>query len=367
MVERRPSGNPVRALAQIAVIAAAAALIFAWTGGWLTPNRISGATMVDALQYNAGRIHAGFRRAHSKGICVAGHFESNGAGTALSRAALFPAGSIPLIGRFNTNGSDPTGHDSTAVFHGLGLRFQLPDGEEWRMAMDQTPIFVVSNPVDFDALQIASKPDAATGMPDPAKMKPFLATHPETQAFLDYMGKTPMPSSFASGTYHSIHAFRFVDDSGAERMVRWQFNPETPFTALDKNTLDSLPANFLFDDILARIKNGPVKWHLMVIPANPGDQTDNATVQWQGVHKSIDVGTMVLDQVATEWEGNCRDYNYDPLILPRGVEGSDDPLLPARSAAYSVSFRRRAIEGPRPDAITLADQAKGDQAKGGVK
>ncbi len=359
MVANGPSGNPVRALAGIAVIAGAAALIFAWTGGWLTPNRISGDTLIDALQYNAGRIYAGFRRAHSKGVCVAGRFESNGAGTALSRAALFPAGSIPLIGRFNTNGSDPTGRDSTAVFHGLGLRFQLPDGEEWRMAMDQTPIFVVSNPADFEALQIASKPDAATGKPDPAKMGPFLATHLETKAFLEYMAKTPTPSSFANGTYHSINAFRFVDNNGVERSVRWQFNPETPFTALDKNTLDSLPANFLFDDILARIKKGPVRWHMMVILANPGDQTDNATVQWQGEHKSIDVGTMVLDQVATEWEGNCRDYNYDPLILPKGVERSDDPLLAARSAAYSVSFRRRAIEGPRPDAITLQERAEG--------
>lgn len=360
-MENSSSRNPVPALALIAAIAAACAAIFAWVGGWLTPNRISGDTMINSLQYNAGRIHDGFRRAHSKGICVAGHFESNGAGTALSRAALFPKGAVPLIGRFNTGGSDPMGRDSTAIFHGFGVRFQLPDGEEWRMAMDQTPIFVVSNPHDFDALQIASKPDAKTGKPDPAKMGPFLATHPETQAFLDYVTKSPMPSSFANGTYHSINAFRFIDDSGMERMVRWQFEPETPFTALDKNTLDSLPANFLFDDILARIRKGPVKWHMILILANPGDQTDNATVQWQGDHKSVDAGTMVLDQVATEWDGNCRDYNYDPLILPKGVTRSDDPLLPARSAAYSVDFRRRAVEGPRPDAITLQERAEGGE------
>ncbi len=98
---------------------------------------------------------------------------------------------------------------------------------------------------------------------------------------------------------------------------------------------------------------------MVVVVANPGDRTDNATVRWMGPHRQIDVGTLVLDHAATEEQGNCRDYNYDPMILPEGVAASDDPLLPARSAAYSASFRRRAVEGPRVDAITKA-QAKGD-------
>ena len=135
--------------------------------------------------------------------------------------------------------------------------------------------------------------------------------------------------------------------------MRWQFEPETPFTAVDKSMLDKQPPDFLFDDLLARIKQGPLKWHMRVVLANPGDRTDNATVQWIGPHQSVDVGTLVLDNATPEDTGHCRDYNYDPLILPKGVAGSDDPLLAARSATYSASFRRRALEGPRPDAITL--------------
>ena len=33
--------------------------------------------------------------------------------------------------------------------------------------------------------------------------------------------------------------------------------------------------------------------------------------------------------------GACRDVNFDPLVLPAGIAASDDPLLSARSAAYS--------------------------------
>jgi catalase len=48
------------------------------------------------------------------------------------------------------------------------------------------------------------------------------------------------------------------------------------------------------------------------------------------------------------------------LVLPSGITPSDDPLLSARSAVYSQSFRRRAGEMKQPTAITPADVGKGD-------
>ncbi len=350
------SSSPVPRVAFIAAILAAVLAVFAWVGGFLTPARLSGGAITDVMQAANGKVYPGFRRAHAKGLCVTGHFEANGAGVALSRAALFPIGPVPVIGRFSTGGGDPTAADGRPVFHALGLRFALPDGEEWRMAIDHTPIFIVSTPADFVALQKAAVPDPATGAPDPTRMKAFVGTHPETAAFLDYMKTAPLPSSFANGTYYSINAFRFVDAQGRSEAVRWQFEPETPFAALDPATLDKQAPDFLFDDLLARIRQGALRWRMIVVVANRGDRTDNATVRWTGPHRQVDVGTLVLDRAATEVKGNCRDYNYDPMILPKGVTASDDPLLPLRSAVYSASFRRRALEGPRPDAITTTRQ-----------
>jgi len=306
------------------------------------------------MQVANGNIFPGYRRAHAKGACVTGHFTSNGAGAALSRASLFAPGSVPVIGRFSTGGGDPMAADGRVVFHALGLRFSLPGGEEWRMALDHTPIFIVSNPADFLALMHASAPVAATGKPDPATIGAFVGSHPETAAFLAYMKTAPLPSSFANGTYHSIDAFRFKDANGRATAVRWQFEPETPFAALDKATIDKQPPDFLFDDLLARAKQAPLKWHMVLVVANPGDRTDNATIEWTGPHRTIDAGELVLDRATTEMQGDCRDYNYDPTILPKGVAISDDPLLATRSAVYSASFRRRGIEGPKPDALTLA-------------
>jgi catalase len=62
-----------------------------------------------------------------------------------------------------------------------------------------------------------------------------------------------------------------------------------------------------------------------------------------------------VQRAEAEADGPCRDLNYDPTILPAGIAISDDPLLPARSAAYARSFDLRTAESadyPRvePDA-----------------
>ena len=61
-----------------------------------------------------------------------------------------------------------------------------------------------------------------------------------------------------------------------------------------------------------------------------------------------------MTHAQAEADGPCRDYNYDPLILPGGVRPSDDPLLAARSSAYANSFDRRTAEAAHYPHTTAA-------------
>jgi catalase len=67
---------------------------------------------------------------------------------------------------------------------------------------------------------------------------------------------------------------------------------------------------------------------------------------------------LTIKQVESEDANPVRDINFDPLVLPDGMAGSDDPLLSARSAAYSVSFTRREGEHKNPSAVSTAEIAK---------
>jgi catalase len=93
-------------LAAIGAVLAGIAGLFAYAGGWLTPGTLTPASMIDTFE-KVGGLHPGFRRNHAKGVCISGYFNSNGRGVALSKAAIFPSGRVPVIGRFALAGGQP--------------------------------------------------------------------------------------------------------------------------------------------------------------------------------------------------------------------------------------------------------------------
>ena len=125
-------------LAAIGVRLAGIVGLFAYAGGWLSPHTLSPASMIDTFEKVNGR-HPGFRRNHAKGVCVSGYFDSNGRGVELSKAAVFPAGRVPVVGRFALAGGLPYVADAPSTVRSLAILFKLPDGEEWRTAMIDLP------------------------------------------------------------------------------------------------------------------------------------------------------------------------------------------------------------------------------------
>lgn len=59
------------------------------------------------------------------------------------------------------------------------------------------------------------------------------------------------------------------------------------------------------------------------------------------------MGSVVLTTAQDQANGNCRDLNFDPTVVPAGVALSNDPVLAARAAAYAQSFDRREHETAR--------------------
>jgi catalase len=342
--------NPARALVIVIVLAVTAGA-FAYVGGFLTPGRLDADRFADAMEASAGGPHPGFRRAHAKGICIAGSFIGAAPGRAISRAAVFDGAAIPVTGRLAEAAPDPFAKDSTEAVRSMALRLQPPGSPEWRMAINDTPGLHVSTPQAFYDNVVASTPDPATGKPDPVKMQAFLAAHPETVAFLARMKARKLASGFANDTYNSVDGFIFVAPDGSRRLVRWSMEAEEPFATLTEAARNAMPANYMFDDLLARIGHGPVKWRLVATLAQPGDPNRAAEV-WPADRPRVVMGELTIDHGESEATGNCQDINFDPLVLPPGIAPSDDPIPFARSAIYAVSFRRRASEHKPPSAVS---------------
>jgi catalase len=354
MSQPQPSSLVLR-YAFIVIVLAAVVGSFAWVAGWIhwpgSEPALTPARMIDAFENSMGK-HAGFRRNHAKGVCVSGYFESNGSGATLSRASVFERGRTPVIGRFSAPGGNPAEDDADAPVRSFALRFSMQNGEQWRTAMNSVPIFSVGTPEALYEQLMALRPDAGTGRPDPAKLNAFLAKHPETRRFREWIDTHPPSSAFYNASYFGIDAFRFVDAKGNARFVRWSVVPDTPYAPSNERTNPARDSDFLAHDLGLRLRAGPVSWRLMLTPAGPGDPVDDATRAWPPEREShrVEAGTIVIERSESQIDGACRDINFDPLVLPDGIAPSNDPLLAARSATYAVSFDRRTSEEARSGA-----------------
>jgi len=333
----RPNAFPLKPIMVIGATISIAAIAFVYTAGWITPHRLTPTKLVAALLPSKGPA-LGHRRNHAKGICFSGAFDANGAGSELSKAKVFERGQYPVVGRFNIAGPDPQVPDAMVPVRGLGIRIMDPDGQEWRSAMIDAPVFAAPTPRAFFEFLTAS------ASKDPNAFKQYSSTHPEIFTFISWVKGHSRTESWTEDRFNSLDSFVFIDKAGAKSVVRWSFLPYTKPVAVSPEELVKREPDFLEEDIIERVVAAPQSWNLVITVANPGDPTSDPTRAWPADRRMVNVGTLTVRQIELEVDGPCRDINFDPSVLPAGMTTSDDPFPAARSAAYRVSHNARMEE-----------------------
>lgn len=301
---------------------------------------------VDQFEATFGKFE-GYRRSGAKGICATGEFVGTPEARTLSTASAFSGKPVPVIVRFSVGGANPKAPDNAKSQRNLALQFNLPDGEQWQMGNISAPVFGASSPQQFLALVASRQADPATKQPDPAKIKMFNEANPDVLLLGKHFASQPVPASFGSVNYWGVHGFGFVNASGAKQFGKWIFEPVAGLQGLTDDEAKAKGPSFLFDDLRQRVKEGKVAFNFNLELAQPGDKIDNATVPLPAGSKKVTLGTLKVTAVSDDASGPCLTIAYNPLVLPKGVEASTDPMLAARAAPYGVSLGRRLTEGPK--------------------
>jgi catalase len=291
------------------------------------------------VQLNGG-IHTGFRFMHAKGIVTSGTFTPTAEAKALSRAAHFNGPPVPVTVRFSNAPGVPTNADNNPGSgpRGIAIRFNLPGGAFTDIVSISHNGFVVGTGEDFLAFLKAaavSGPDA----PHPKPIETFLGSHPRAAKFL--MEVQARPKSYATLAYFGNNAFVFVDSSGKKQVVRYQIVPVAGVAMLDSAAAVKAGENYLIEDIQKRIAAGPVQFRLYAQLPEPGDPTNDGSIVWPDDRKRVLLGTIRLTKVEPNQEELQRSLTFNPTFLTSGIELSDDPLVPLRSAVYALSVAHR--------------------------
>jgi catalase len=296
--------------------------------------------IADVVVQLDGGIHTGFRFMHAKGIVVSGSFTPTAQAKALSRAAQFTGGAVPVTVRFSNAPGVPTNadNDPRSGPRGMAIRFKLPNGGFTDIVSISHNGFVVGTGEEFLAFLkaiAASGPDA----PHPNPIEAFFGSHPRAAKFAGEVGARPR--SYATAAYFGNNAFVFVDGNGKKQLVRYQIIPQAGVANLDSASAAKAGENYLQDDIQRRLARGPVLFQLYAQLPNPGDPTNDGSIVWPDDRKRVLLGTIRLTRVEPKQEELQRSLAFNPTFLTSGIELSDDPLVPLRSAVYALSVAHR--------------------------
>ena len=298
------------------------------------------AQIVETMRALAGP-HPGFRPVHAKGIVCSGTFRGAPQARDVSRAAHLQGQAVPTVIRFANASGNPEVHDGLANVRSLAVKFQFPDDKNADILANSVEGFPARTPEEFLAFLRAQLPDPVTGQPTPDAVPRFLGNHPAARAFIERLMQKPVPASYGQASYHAEHAFRFTAADGTSRFGRYHWAPEAGEAYLSPDDASARNANFLREELESRLRTAPVVFRLMLQLAAEGDPTDDVTALWPADRTMVELGRLEVTGISPTSATDERRLVFDPTNLTDGIDLSADPIPPARSSAYSISYDHR--------------------------
>jgi catalase len=283
--------------------------------------------------------HPGFRPVHAKGVLLTGRFTPAPQAASLTLAPHAIRSSTPVTVRF----SDTTGiplapdNDPNASPRGMAVRFHLAERVHTDIIAHSADGFPARTGDEF--LEFLTALVASAGKPSPTPIEQYLGSHPAALAFVQKA--SAIPASFAREAYFGVTAMKFVNRQGASQFGRYRIVPAAGVQHLSAAEAGAKGANYLFEDLAARLGSGPVRFDVVVQAAAEGDAVDDATVLWPADRPLIPFGSLTLTGISADNAHMQKQMIFDPIPRVEGIEPSDDPLLELRAAIYLISGRRR--------------------------
>src|ERR1700746_577973 len=218
--------------------------------------------LLGTLDELSGGAHPGFRPAHAKGLMCIGTFSPSPQAAGLTRAPHTTRPSTPVTVRYSDSTGIPTIPDNDPARsgpRGIAVRFHLADHVHTDIVAHSTNGFPVRTGEEFLEFLRAA---AAAGTGKPEARGAFLAAHPGGKRFVE--APKPIPTSFAREAFFAVTSFRFTNAQGVSRHGRLRLRPEEGAESLSDEQAAAKSADFLFEEIGARLARGPVRLGVFV-------------------------------------------------------------------------------------------------------
>lgn len=291
--------------------------------------------LLDALAKGCPHI-SGTRLNHARGVLASGTFVATPEAAAITVAAHMQGLAVPLLVRFSNFTGDPNiaDNDPRANPRGIAVRFSPVDSASVDLVGHAVDGFPAANPKEFlEFLRAANMASEA-----PEAFERYLDQHAAAKRFIRMIPATPR--SYVGECYFGLHALAYLATDGCRTVGRAQIVPVEGSLRLSADEAAKRSTDFLKQGIRRLIADAPVHMKLLLQVAEREDRLDDISTPWPEGRRLITLGLLKLDRVIAD-EDQQSLLAFDPANLATGIESVGDPMLPMRSAAYRLAYKRR--------------------------
>ncbi|TCM14392.1 catalase [Novosphingobium sp. PhB165] len=298
------------------------------------------------------------RIVHARGSGAHGVFECTQAIPELTKASIFQeAGkTCPVFVRFSTVAGGAGSVDTPRDVRGFAVKFYTETGN-WDLVGNNIPVFFIQDAIKFPDLVHSVKMEADRGYPQAASAHDtfwdFVSLMPESLHMIMWaMSDRAIPRSFRMMEGFGVHTFRFVNESGEGKFVKFHWRPVLGMESLvwdEAVKIAGADPDFHRRDLFEAIAGGGFPaWDLGVqvfdeewAAGQPYDVLDATKLIPEEEIPLQVVGRLTLDRNVDNFFAETEQVAFLPSNVIPGIDFTNDPLLQGRLFSYLDTQKSR--------------------------
>ena len=291
------------------------------------------------------------RIVHARGAGAHGYFECTKSMSKFTSAKfLEKAGKkTPVFVRFSTVAGSRGSADTVRDVRGFATKFYTEEGN-YDLVGNNIPIFFIQDAIKFPDLIHAVKPEPDREIPQASTAHDtfydFVVSTPETTNMVMWaLSDRAIPRSFRMMEGFSVNTYRFVNDDGEGRFIKFIWKPVLGVHSVvwdESQMLAGKDPDYHRRDLSEAIEMGnypEYEFYVQMIEEKDEHKFDfdilDPTKHWPEEQvPPIKIGKLTLNREADNFFAEVEQVAFHPGNVVSGIDFSNDPLLQGRLFSY---------------------------------
>ncbi|MGI8565869.1 MAG: catalase [Pyrinomonadaceae bacterium] len=292
------------------------------------------------------------RVVHARGAAAHGHFQVYESMAEYTKAGFLqdPSRKTPVFVRFSTVAGSRGSSDLARDVRGFAVKFYTEEGI-YDLVGNNIPVFFIQDAIKFPDLIHAVKPEPHHEMPQAASAHDtfwdFISLMPESMHMIMWvMSDRAIPRSFRMMEGFGVHTFRFINEEGKGRFVKFHWKPLLGVHSVawdEAQKISGKDPDFHRRDLWESIENGDYpEWEFGVQIVEEEDEhkfdfdlLDATKIIPEELVPVRRIGKLTLDRNPDNFFAETEQVAFNPGHLVPGIDLTNDPLLQGRLFSYT--------------------------------